>query len=66
MDRKGREPKTSSPSDGIVRGFVFDDGATDMGEKGSKDKGKREEKKKPKRTPKEKRKLQREKKERNK
>ncbi|MCH9652328.1 MAG: hypothetical protein K0U86_04080 [Planctomycetes bacterium] len=42
--------------------FVFKQGETDMGDKGSKDKGKREQQKKALLTPKEKRKLKQEKK----
>ncbi len=42
--------------------FVFNEGETDMGDKGSKDKGKREQQKKAQRSPKEKRKLKKEKK----
>jgi len=42
--------------------FVFNEGETDMGDKGSKDKGKREQQKKAQLSPKEKRKLKKEKK----
>jgi hypothetical protein len=42
--------------------FVFNQGVTEMGDKGSKDKGKKEKQKKAQRSPKEKRKLQKEKK----
>ena len=59
MDLKDREQKTSSRSDGA---FVFTQGETDMGDKGSKDKGKREQQKKAQLSPKEKRKLKKEKK----
>jgi hypothetical protein len=41
--------------------LVFNQGETDMGDKGSKDKGKREQQKKAQRTPKEKKQLKREK-----
>jgi len=55
--RKGQAGLTE-----LREAFVFNQGETDMGDKGSKDKGKREQQKKAQRSPKEKRKLKREKK----
>jgi hypothetical protein len=59
--REAGLPKTAFR--GILVPVAFNQGETDMGDKGKRDKGKREQQKKAQRTPEEKRRLKREKKE---